>query len=139
MTTLVPALTSVFFYMQSSVIRTRITSLFGSQTSPVVLCMQYSVICTRMTCLYGSQTSPVVLCTQYSVICTGFTSLYWSHHSSEVSASKTTSFGPELQVSMVPSTHLWFFDAKRRLFDHNNKSLRVPDITCHCVHAKLRD
>ena len=77
---------------QNSDFWTRITSLYGSQTSPVVLCMQnsvlstrtkrlywfqpppvvfymqYSVISSRITPLYGSQTSPVVLCMQYSVI-----------------------------------------------------------------------
>ena len=42
------------------------TSLYGCQTSPVVLCMQKSVICTRIKTLYGFQLSPVVLCTQNS-------------------------------------------------------------------------
>ena len=31
---------------------------------------------------------------------------------------------------MSPSPHLWFLDAKQRLLDSNNKSLKVPDITC---------
>ena len=35
---------------------------------------------------------------------------------------------------MGPSPHLWFLDAKRRLFDTNNKSLLVPDMTCRFVH-----
>ena len=34
---------------------TRITNLYGSKISPVVLCMQYSVISTRITFFYGSQ------------------------------------------------------------------------------------
>ena len=37
------------------------------------------------------------------------TSLYGSHHSSVVFAGKTATLGQELQVSMVPRPHLWFF------------------------------
>ena len=37
---------------------------------------------------------------------------------------------------MGPSPHLWFLQAKLRLFDQNNKSLWVPDITCRIVQAK---
>ena len=67
------------------------------------------------------------------------TSLYGSQHSSVVFACKTASFGPELHVSMGPSHHLWFLDAKQRLFDQNNKSLLLPDITYRFVQAKQRD
>ena len=45
---------------------TRITSLYGSQTSPVLLCMQNSVICAKMTSSHGFQPSSVVLCMQNS-------------------------------------------------------------------------
>ena len=44
----------------------RIISLYGSQTSPVVLYMQYSVISNRNTSLYGFQPSSVVLFIQNS-------------------------------------------------------------------------
>ena len=47
------------FCKQNSEFLTRITSLYGYQTSPVVLCMQNSVINTRITCPYGSQPSSV--------------------------------------------------------------------------------
>ena len=50
----------------NSVISTRITSLYGYQTSPVVLCMHNSVISTRITSLYGFQPSSVVLIIQNS-------------------------------------------------------------------------
>ena len=40
------------------------------------------------------------------------TRLYGSHHSSVVFAGKTATLGPELQVSMVPRPHLWFFAFK---------------------------
>ena len=70
---------------------TRITSLYGYQTSPIVLCMQNSVISilntslygiqptsvvlfiqksdlwTEIACVCGSQTSPVIFCVQNSV------------------------------------------------------------------------
>ena len=68
--------------MQNSDFWTRITNLYGS---PVVLCMQYSVISTRNTCLYWSQTLSVVF------------------------ACKTAPFGAELQLSMCPRLHLWFW------------------------------
>ena len=54
---LVPALICGFC-MQNSDFWTRITNLYGSQTSPVVLCMQYSVISTRITCLWV----PTLIC-----------------------------------------------------------------------------
>ena len=37
------------------------------------------------------------------------TSLYSSQHSSVVFACKTATFGPEFQVSIGPTPHLWFF------------------------------
>ena len=103
---------------------TRIKSLSGSQTSPVVLCMQNSVISTRITSLHGSQTSPVVLCMLNNVISIRITSLYCSQTSFVVFACKTRlSFcacnsawlAPELLVSMGPSTHLWILNAKQHL------------------------
>ena len=101
--------------MHNSDFWTGITSIYVSKTSPVVLCKQYSVISTRMTCLYGSQPFSLVF------------------------ACKTAEFGAELQVSMGPRPHLSFLDAKQRLFDQNNKSQLVPDITCRFVHEKQRD
>ena len=66
------------FCMQNSDFWTRITSLYVSQTSPVVLCLQNKVICTRMTSLYGFQHSCVVLCLQNSVFRTRLIRLYGS-------------------------------------------------------------
>ena len=51
-------------------------------------------------------------------------------------ACKTATLGPDLQVCMGPRPHLWCLDAKQRLLDQNNKSLRVPDKTCRFVHGK---
>ena len=47
------------FWVQNSAFWSRITSLYGSQTSSVVLCMQNSVIRIRITSLYGSQPSSI--------------------------------------------------------------------------------
>ena len=54
---------------------TRIKSLYGSQTPPVLLCMQNSVICTKMTSSHGFQPSSVVLCMQNSDFKTRITSV----------------------------------------------------------------
>ena len=96
-----------------------ITSLYVSQVSPVVLGTHYSVISTRYTCLYGSQSfifgfstqniafwsritslygyqnSPAILWMQKSVISLRITSLNGSQPSSVVFGSKTATFGPE--------------------------------------------
>ena len=111
------------------------------------------------TSLYGFQTSPVVLCMQNGVISTRITSLYWSQPSFVVFACKTETFGPDLQVSIGPRPHLsfcssktaqfaseklvsmarspllWFLQAKYRLLEQNYKSLWVPDLTYRFVHA----
>ena len=81
---------------------TRINCLYGSQTSPVVLCMQNSVISTRITSLHWSQAPPVALWMQNKVISIRNTSLYGSLPSSAVFACQTAALRPELQVSMGP-------------------------------------
>ena len=128
------------FCIQNSDFITRIASLYGSQPSPVVLCMQNSVISTRNTSLHGSQTEPLVLCMQNKVISIRITSLYVTQPSSVVFARKTATLGPELLVSMGPRPHLCcFFHWKRRLLDQNYYSLWVPYLTCRFVNAKQRD
>ena len=69
------------FYIQNSVFSTRIASLYWSQPSSVVLCIHNSDIMARFKSLYGSQTSPVVLSMQYSVISPRITSLQGSQTS----------------------------------------------------------
>ena len=54
-------------------------------------------------------------------------------------ACKTETLGPELQVSEGPRPYLWFFHAKQLLLEQNNKSIWVPHMTFHFVHAKQRD
>ena len=97
---------------QNSVISTWITSLYGSQPSPVLLCMQNSAFMTRLTSLYGSQTSSVVLSTHNSVLSTIVLRLYGSQPSSVAFGYKTATFGPEQQVSMCPRYHLSFCACK---------------------------
>ena len=69
-------------------------------------CMQNFDFWTRITTLYGSQTSPVVLCMQNSLISITITSHYGSHPSSVVSTFKTAHYGPDLLVSMSPRSFL---------------------------------
>ena len=67
------------------------------------------------------------------------TSLYRFQPKPVVFAFKTAPLAPELPVSMGPSSHLWFFQAKQRLLDQNYKSLWVPDLTCRFERAKQRN
>ena len=96
----------------------------------MVLCIHNSDIKTRINSLYGSQTSPVVLRMQNNVVNIRITSVYGSLPSSVDFACKTATFGPELQVSMGPSPHLWFLHVKQRLLDPNYKSPWVPALIC---------
>ena len=89
-----PALISAFL-LQNSEFCIRITNLYASQTSPVILCMKNSVISIRITSLYGSQPLSVAF------------------------ACKPATFGAKLQVYLGPSPHLWFMYAKQRLVDQH--------------------
>ena len=103
------------FYMQNFDFWTRITSLYESQSWPVILCLYNSVLNIRITSLYRSQPSSVFF------------------------AFKTAWLASQLLVSMGPLPHDWFLDAMQRLLDRINKSPWFPDITCRFVHAKQRD
>ena len=116
----------------------RHTSLYGYQTSPVVLCIQNSVISTRITSFYGFQPSSVVLSIQNSALRTKIACLYGSQPSCVVFRCKRATFGLELQDSVGPRTHLWYLHAKQRLLDQKNKSLFFSDMTCHFVHVPQR-
>ena len=82
-------------------------------------CMQNSDFSIRITSLYGSQTPPMIFCIQNSDFSCGIASLYGSQTSSEVFECKTTWLASELLVSMGPSPNLWFLHAKQRLKDQN--------------------
>ena len=148
--------------MQNSVISIRITSLYGFQPSSVVLACKTAPFGQELQVSMGP--SPHQCCVHANRdFWNRITSLYVSQTSSVAFACKTDTFWPELHVSIGlkphlrfcacktaclasellvskgPSPDLWFLDAKQRLLDLNNKSLWVPDITCHFVHAKQRD
>ena len=100
---------------ENSVIRTRISSLYVSQTASVVLSTHNCVLNTKIKRLYWFQLSPVVLCMQNSDFRTRITSLCGS------------------------KPNLWFLRAKQRILDLNNKSLWIPDMTFRFVHVQQRD
>ena len=103
--------TLVYWSQPSSDFWIRITSLYGSQPSPVDLGRKNSVHRSRMTVVYWSQPSSVVLCTQNIDFSIRITSLYGSQLSFVPFACKSATLGPELQVSMGPRHHLCFFSS----------------------------
>ena len=94
------------FWMQNSDFWTRISSLNGSQTWPVILCMYNSVISTRITSRCGFHPSSVVLCVQNSDLKTKLHVSIGPRHHLSFCAFKTGWLEPEILVSMSPSPHL---------------------------------
>ena len=105
---MVPALTCGFC-MQNSEFWTRITTLYGSQTSPVVLCMENSVISIRITSLHGSQPSRVVFGCKTATYRPEKQISMGSRHDLLLCECKTAWFASDLLVSMCPNPHLCFF------------------------------
>ena len=64
------------FCIQNYDFWTRITSLYGSQTWPVILCMYNSVLNIRITSLYGSQHSSVGFASKTATFETAYKSLW---------------------------------------------------------------
>ena len=121
------------FWMQNSDFRTRMTSLCRWIDPTCGFCMQNSDFWTRVTSLYGSKTWLVVLCMYNSGLNIRITSLCGSQPSSVVFACKTAWLASESLVSIGPSPHVWFLDAKLRLLDRNNKlywSQTSPVVLC---------
>ena len=137
--------------MPNSDFRTRITSLYGSQTSPIIFLIKSGDFRTRIASLYGSQPSSVVFACKPRLLDLNYKSLWvpdltygFVHVKNVLAAESLDSTGPkpqlsfcackatrlasELLVSMGPSPHLWFLHAKQRLSDQNYKSLWVPDL-----------
>ena len=101
------------FYMRNSDFRTTITSLYWSQTSPVISCIQKnSVISTRIAGLHRSQPTTVALCIQNNDFITRITSLYGPQPSSVVWCIQNGEFSPKLQVSIGPIPRLSFCACK---------------------------
>ena len=116
--------------MHNSDFWSRITSLYGSQTWPVVLWMQNSVISIRNTSLYRSQP----LCVVFGCKAATFGAKEQVSKSPRQKLSfcawKTATLAPELLVSMCSSPHLWFLHAKQLILDQNFKSLWDPVLIC---------
>ena len=109
--TWVPASTCCFVHAKQRLLKQNY-SVYGSQTSSVVLSTHNSVLSTRIKRQNGFQPSPVVLCMQ------------------------TTTLALELLIFIVPCPHLRFLHANLRLLEQNYKSVWDPDHTCRFVHAK---
>ena len=90
------------------------------------------MISSRIISLHGSQISPIVLCMQNNVNSIRITSLYRYEPSFVIFACKTATLGPELQVSMGPRPHPWFFCIENNEFRSRSASLYCsqtsPDI-----------
>ena len=125
--------------MQNRDFWTRITNLYGSQRSPVVLCMQYSVISNRITCLHRCQPLTVVFSFKTATFGQEQQVSMGPRHPLSFCACITECLASELLVSIIPSPHLWLLHAKQRILDPNNKSLCVPEITYRFVRAILSD
>ena len=126
--------------MQNSDFRTRITSLYWSQTSPMFFCIQNSDFSTRIASLYGSQPSPVVFSCKTSCLDPELIVSMCPRPHLSFCACKTEWLAPELLDSVGPSPHLRILHAKQRLLDRNYKSLRVSDFDCwlsECTTACL--
>ena len=94
--------------MQNSDFRTRKTSLYGSQASPIFLAFKTATLVPELQ-VSVSQPSSVVLGMQNNVISIRNTSLYTIQPSFVVFVCKTADLRPELQVSMCPRPHQCFF------------------------------
>ena len=71
----------VNLWMQNNVLRSRMTIVHWSQLSSEVLCIQKNDFRIRITSRYGSQTSPVVLRMQNIELRCRMTLVYWSQPS----------------------------------------------------------
>ena len=87
---------SVGLCTHNRVLSTRISSPYGFQPSPVVLCIKNRDFRTRTTSLCGSQTSPMDLCTHNRVLITRISSLYGFQPSPVALCMQTANLGREL-------------------------------------------
>ena len=148
--------------MQNSGFRTRITSLYDSQTLPMAFCIQNSDFSTRIQVSIGLSYH-LLFCAFTTVtlwpeliVSKGLRPHLWfcacktawlapgllvsmcpRHHLS-FCACKATRIATESLVSMCPSPQLWFLHAIQRLYDQTYKSLWVPDLTYGLLHSKQR-
>ena len=148
--------------MQNRAFWTRISSLYGSQPSSAVFTFQTASFGPELQVYIGSNLHLWFCACKTATlgpdlqVCMGPRPhlWFWAHITAYLAqewidyigsnshlsfcACKTACLAPESLVSMGPNPYLWFLHSKQRLLDSNNKSLRVPDITCRFVHAKQR-
>ena len=125
--------------MQNSDFRARITSLYGSQTSPMVFFFQNCAFSTGIASLYGSQPTSVVLCIRKSDFSITITSLEGTQPSFVSCACKTASLGQELQVSMGRRPHLCFYCIQNSDFSNRIASLYVSKTSSVVLRFHIRD
>ena len=111
--------------MKNSVPSFRITSPYGSLTSPVILYMQNSEFRTGITSLCGSKAPTMAFACKTASSGPEYQVSMGPTHDLSFCACRTACLASELLVSMGPSPHLWFLEAKQRLLGQNNKSLWV--------------
>ena len=116
--------------MQNSVLRYRMTLVYWSQPSSVVLCIQNSDFSIRITSLYGSQPSFVVFACKTATLGLELQVSLGPRPHLWFFAFKTATLASELLVSIGPSPHWWLSHAKQRLLDQNCKLLWVPAHIC---------
>ena len=102
--------------MQNSGFWTRITSLCGSQTSPVIFCIQNSVPSIRNTSLHGSQPSRVVFGCKTATYGPEKQVSMGLRHDLSLCECKTALLASDLLVSMCPNPHLCFFKMQYSAF-----------------------
>ena len=150
------------FSMQNNDFWYRITSLYGSQTWPVIFTCTTAWLasdllvsmgrCPHLTFLHanlrlldkhtslcGIQISPVSLCKQNSVPSIRITSLYGSQTSSAVLCIQKSDFRTWIVCLYVSQQSSVVYACKTATFGREYKSLWVPDLTCRFVQAQRHD
>ena len=94
--------------MQNSVFWIRITSLYGSQTSPKAFRIQNSDLATELQVSMGPSPHLWFLHTKHRLQDKNYKSLWVPALTYVFFPFKTANLAPELQVSIGPCPHLWF-------------------------------
>ena len=113
--------------MKNSGFRTRITSLYVSQTSPIVFAFKTASLAQELLVSMGP--CPHLWFCAFTTVWLALVSMGPRPHLS-FCACKTTWLASESLVSVGPSPHLRILHAKQRLLDRNYKSLWVSDFDC---------
>ena len=118
------------FCKRNSDFRTRMTSLYGSQTSRDISSMQESMISTRITSHHGPSHHLWFCAFKIAYLAPELQVSLGPRPRLSFCACKTARLSSDLLVSMGPCLHLWFLHVNQRLWDQNYKSLWVPALIC---------